>query len=130
MARQAIDIRKLDRPGGGYRILPSWRLSKSAYRRHKIDAWMPELAPSLQLGSQFRKGNINSEAFNKLYASELRSPRKQNLIKPLALLSLRKHLVLLCDSICGRHCPNRVLLQALEACRKSGVFHLNYDKAA
>ena len=88
------------------------------------------MAPSLQLGAQFRKGNINGDAFEKLYAAELRAPKKQNLIKPLALLSLRRRLVLLCGSSCESRCANRVLLEALEECRKGGVFHLSDEKAA
>ena len=114
MARHAISLKKLDRPGKGYRVLASWRLPKDAVREGKVDLWIPELAPRLTLVSELKKGAVSRSAFGKMYALQLRDPVSQDLLKPLALLSLRRNVVLLCDCRDSLLCSNRVLAEALE----------------
>ena len=70
---------------------------------------------------------MNGEAFEKMYASELRAPGKQNLIRSLALLSLRRKLVILCACPDEHTCRNNALAQALEECRRTGVFHIIHN---
>ena len=130
MTENMVSIRKMGLPGKGYRVFASWRLPKYAIKKGKVDLWIPELAPRLTLAHELRKGAVTWHAFKRMYALELRSSGKQNLLKPLALLSFRRNLVLLCGCPDGAPCPNVVLAKAILECRKAGNFRISFEKAA
>lgn len=112
----------MNKASSGYRILPSWRRPDRATYAGKVDLWIPELAPSLSLMRGYRLGKISWEDLSFMYSCELQSPSAQDYLKPLALLSLRRKLVLLCDCADSLTCPNLVLVSALEECRNQGNF--------
>ncbi|OGR81816.1 MAG: hypothetical protein A2902_06885 [Elusimicrobia bacterium RIFCSPLOWO2_01_FULL_64_13] len=124
MKARPIQVRRFKDAKGGYRVLASWRRPERAVREAKVDLWIPELAPRVGLMRSYRQGRIGWKELNELYACQLRSPEAQNLLKPLALLSVRRNMVLLCDCPGGTKCPNRVLIQELESCRRDGNFAL------
>lgn len=97
--------------------------------RRLFDVWMPALAPSPGLWDFYQSGRISWKDFFRKYLKELHSTAAQDVIKPLALMSLRRPVVLICECAgpnedCG--CPAPVLAQALEECRKSGNFVLSF----
>ena len=63
---------------------------------------------------EYRLGKIEWEELLDRYDSELHSLVMQNFVKPLALLSLRKNIVLLCDCHNRKKCPDRILAKALQ----------------
>ena len=130
MAKRIVSEAKSGRRGKGFRVLASWRLPKGALSGHKVDLWIPELAPRITLLSGFKRGRVGWKEFRESYAAQLRSPDKQDLLKPLALMSLRRNVDLLCGCPSGKFCPNTVLADALLECRKAGDFALSSRKAA
>lgn len=128
MANRPIVIRKLGKGTGKLRVLASWK--RPALRsRHKIyDAWVPGLSPSHTIRRRFESGIISWNEFVAAYLRELRSAVAQNRLKPLALLSLRRVVVLLCDCDRKKHCPTEILARAFEECRKSKHFVLSFPE--
>ncbi|HVE13429.1 MAG TPA: DUF488 family protein, partial [Elusimicrobiota bacterium] len=98
---------------GGYRVLASRKRGSQA-----ADAWAPQLAPSLGLLRSLRSGAALWEALLAAYEEELRGAAAQDVLKPLALLSRRKALTLLCDCPEDARCLHLVLARALEECRR------------
>ncbi len=95
-----------------------------------MDAWIPGLAPSYVLRKRLSLGLLTQKEFQTAYEKELRSSYALNLMKPLALLSLRRKLVLLCDcnskSISTSERPSHVyvLAKVLSSLRKKRDFSL------
>ena len=124
MKLQPIKLVKLAKATTGFRILPSWRRPDPATFARKVDLWLPELAPGLSLMNHYRQRNTSWEELSFIYTCELRVPSCQNLLKPLALLSMRRKLVLLCDCEGRLKCPNLILAQVLNDCRTSRDFRI------
>lgn len=118
----AIRIGRLGKATTGFRVLAARESPVLKMRKKFVDTWIPALAPSLPLWKNYRRKNLPWEEFNLRYLCELHSPCSQDLIKPLALLSLRKTVVLLCDCEDHLHCPTTTLAYAMEECRKNGNF--------
>ena len=120
-------MEKLGWNRNGYKILPSWKRPGGKTLR-AMDAWIPGLAPSYVLRKRLSLGLLTQKEFQTAYEKELRSSYALNLMKPLALLSLRRKLVLLCDcnskSISTSECPSYVLAKALSSLRKKRDFSL------
>ena len=115
-----IEIKTIKRGGKGYSVLASWRQPS---KKAAVDLWIPELAPRLTLMRNYRMGKIGWEEFSILYACQLLASSSQDYLKPLALLSLRRKLILVCDCPARcRHCPNRVLADAIADCRNKKNF--------
>ena len=108
-----------DRSGRGYRLSVSSRRPGG-----RVDAWVPELAPSHALRRLFRLGACSWRAFVDSYKRELSGALAQEALKPLALLSRRRALVVCCDCLQKRRCHHGALAEALERCRRSGRFAL------
>lgn len=97
--------------------------------RELFDVWMPALAPSLKLWDFYQSGRISWKDFSHKYLKELHSTAAQDVIKPLALMSLRRPVVLICECVGSNEdlgCPALVLARALEECRKTGDFVLSF----
>jgi len=90
----------------------------------RADVWMPGLLPSAALREGFAGKVLSRSRFAGAYARQLRGLVSQNFIKPLALLSTRKKVVLLCGcpGPCG--CPLQVLARAIRDCRARRDFAL------
>ncbi len=122
-----IVVEKLGQRGNGYKILPSWKRPGGKILS-AMDAWIPGLAPSYVLRKRLGLGLLTQKEFQAAYEKELRSNYALNLMKPLALLSLRRKLVLLCDcdleASPPHHCPSFVLAKVLSSLRKKRDFSL------
>lgn len=107
----------------GYRVLTrsTWprNLPKEA-----VDCWVKELAPPVDLLRHHQCG-LSPEAFAYVYNCHLRQPYVQNEIKPLALLSLRRRVTLLCGCSNVAFCHDKILVRALERCREERIFSLD-----
>ncbi|MBI4055360.1 MAG: DUF488 family protein [Elusimicrobia bacterium] len=125
MPRRSIQIKTLGTATGGYRVLASWKPLKKSARKKLVDVWIPMLAPSHALGRQCQCGEIEWSEFASRYLRELHTPSSQDILKPLALLSFRRPIVLLCDCPDHLRCPTAVLARALEECRRNGNFILS-----
>lgn len=121
--KNAIQIRTLDHPGAGYRLLASWKRPKGKVKK-SVDAWVPALAPSHALRRRYDCGIISWPEFATSYLKELRSPSAQDFLKPLALLSLRRKVVFLCDCAKPGPCPTRILTRVFMECRRRRDFSL------
>lgn len=84
--------------------------------------WFPEIAPSPSLSRKYRRNKISWDDLALNYKRELKSAAAAELLKPLALLSLRKQLVLLCDCKAKIRCPNRILAACLNELRENNDF--------
>lgn len=126
--KRSIRIEKLGRAGNGYRVLVSWKRPSEPLVKGAMDVWIPELAPSHVLRRRYEAGIHSWGVFCKRYGIELRSPFSQNMLKPLALLSRRRVLVLLCDCAERAHCPHKLLARAVDECRKRKNFTLGYRR--
>ncbi len=136
------------RTGGPYRILAFW-LKPPPRTRISLDAWIPALSPSCALRERLAAGLISWGEFVKSYRSELRAPSSQNLLKPLALLSLRRAVRVICprrfaarlrigDGKSGRlaaacPCPQdgcmaEILADVIKSIRMRGRFHLSPEE--
>ncbi|GEM_PF-3830788 len=120
--KHIIQIQRLDKEANGYRVLASWRHSKDAFVKKLVDAWIPELAPSRGLWNKYWADQMSWKMFVTGYLKELNSNKSQDLLKPLALLSLRQPVILLCDCLDPAHCPMTVLAKSLGACQRGGNF--------
>ncbi len=92
-----------------------------------MDAWIPGLSPSYVLRKRLGLGILTQKEFQAAYEKELNSDYALNLMKPLALLSLRRKLVLLCDcdsKTASASCPSYVLARVLSSLRKKRNFSL------
>ncbi len=92
-----------------------------------MDAWIPGLSPSYVLRKRLELGILTQKEFQAAYEKELNSDYALNLMKPLALLSLRRKLVLLCDcdsKTASASCPSYVLARVLSSLRKKRNFSL------
>ncbi len=122
-----IAVEKMGQRGNGYKILPSWK-RPSGKVLSAMDAWIPGLAPSYVLRKRLTLGLLTQKEFQAAYEKELRSSYALNLMKPLALLSLRRKLVLLCDCnskvLSTSGCPSYVLAKVLSSLRKKRDFSL------
>ncbi|MBI4063879.1 MAG: DUF488 family protein [Elusimicrobia bacterium] len=121
---QPIRVRPLAGAARGYRVLASWQYPEKFRAKHTVDAWIPALAPSHILRRWLAAGVISWSEFSRRYRRELGSPSSQDLLKPIALLSRRRAVVLLCDCRGAGRCPAQILSQALEDCRQKGSFVL------
>ena len=92
-----------------------------------MDAWIPGLSPSYVLRKRLELGILTQKEFQAAYEKELNSDYAINLMKPLALLSLRRKLILLCDcdsKTATASCPSYVLAKVLSSLRKKRNFSL------
>lgn len=126
MTKQVLQIRRLGEALSGYRVLASRKKPTISAAKIFFDAWIPELGPSERLWKSYRGNTVAWPEFKSSYLRELNSPESQNLLKPIALLSLRKPLVFVCDCEDHWRCPTTVLAQALEERRESGDFVLDF----
>lgn len=120
-----IQIKPLrSRPGGdGYRVLalPYW---PKGLRRDAVDFWAKGLAPDRELLKRRGRG-LPPVAYACIYRSQLRRPCSINRLKPLALLSLRRRLTLVCACPRPEYCHDRFLAEAMERCRKARDFKMS-----
>lgn len=119
-----IEVLPIGKAGAGYRVLASWRKPGGPASSKKIDLWIPELAPSIGLAASYRKRRIGWKEYSERYRWELRTPWSQDFLRPLALLSLRKKLVLLCGCENEGPCPDRILAEVLSECRRKRDFRV------
>lgn len=128
MIKHHVEIKKLGQKAQGYRVLASWKRPK-VLNQKCVDAWVPGLAPSHIIRERYEDGVVSWKEFAQMYQNELRAPSCQNFLKPLALLSQRRKVILLCD--CPKEssrCPTKILTQAAEECRKKKDFILEFSK--
>lgn len=125
MLKKSIRIKRLGSAKNGYRILTNRKRPQKSFFGKSLDVWIPQLAPSDSLWENYSKGKIEWEEFTSNYKRELHSLNSQDLLKPLALLSFRRSVVLLCDCMDPSHCPETIVAQSLEQCRKNGNFVVN-----
>lgn len=126
MIKHPIQVRRAGFGGPGYRVLVSRRPPRAVRGKKACDAWISSLAPSQPLWESYLSGACPWPAFVAGYRWELQGTAAQDTIKPLALLSLRRPVVLLCDCSCGSLCPTQVLAEVLAECRRSGRFVLSF----
>lgn len=104
----------------GYRvlILPTWPrgLKKSA-----VDCWSKDLAPAPEL-LKHRSCGLSPAAFDYVYRTGLARPCMQNQLRPLALLSLRRRIMILCGCPDPAFCHDKIVAEALETCRRGMEF--------
>ena len=128
MAKNPIKVRPLTEAGQGYRVLASWKLPKTRQAKKNVNAWIPALTPSHTIRRWLSSGVITWDDFAKRYRKELESPSSQDFLKPLALLSKRRTVILLCER--GQdheQCSARILARALKDCRRNGNFALSFS---
>ncbi len=122
-----ISVEKLGQHRNGYKILPSWKRPHGNALK-EMDAWIPGLSPSYVLRKRLDLGILTQKEFQAAYEKELNSDYALNLMKPLALLSLRRKLVLLCNCDSKTSpppsCPSYVLAKVLSSLRKKRDFSL------
>lgn len=125
MENHRVVVRGLGRSKQKYYVLTSWRDGARRRNGSKVDLWVPELSPALRLLSQARKGRLTWEEMLELYRKQLESAKSLDYLRPLALLSKRKSLVLMCACANGRRCPNRELARSIVQCRRRNDFALD-----
>lgn len=127
MKKQALQIRRFGEARAGYRVLTSRKKPPLRVSKNFFDVWIPQLSPSVGLWKNYQQRSISWPKFKNVYFRELNSIKSQNLLKPLALLSFRNPVVLLCDCEDHWRCPTAVLAEAIDVRRKSGDFVLNFS---
>lgn len=125
MVKRPVQVRKLGDARVGYRVLAAHRRPAGASREKVMDAWIPDLAPSAGLWKKARGNRIGWHDFKEAYGIELSRTASQNLIKPLALLSRRRAVVLLCDCADHLQCPSETLAESILKCRQTGNFRMD-----
>ena len=125
MVKKPVQVRKLGDAHDGYRILAARRKPAGTVNRKMLDAWIPALAPSPDLWKKVRTRRMQWRDFKEAYGLELAKPVSQNLIKPLALLSRRRSVVLLCDCDDHLECPSETLAENILKCRQTGNFRMD-----
>ncbi|MBI2069640.1 MAG: DUF488 family protein [Elusimicrobia bacterium] len=125
LIQDPIRVRSLGCSGPGYRVLAAWKRPKDFIVKKHFDVWIPALAPSHRLWELYASKNVPWTEFSARYSQELNAPSTQDILKPLALLSFRRPVVLLCE--CSNHlrCPTAILAKALAQCRENGNFVLS-----
>ncbi len=120
MARIQIKPLRSRSKRDGYRVLvlPEWpkRLKRSA-----VNCWAKDLAPAPNL-LKHRGCGLSAVAFDYVYRNGLSKPCMQNSLRPLALLSLRRRITILCDCPDPAFCHDRIIAEALEKCRQGMDF--------
>lgn len=104
----------------GYRVLvlPQW---PKGLKRSAVDCWAKDMAPAPDL-LKHRSCGLSAAAFDYVYRNWLSRPCMQNSLKPLALLSLRRRITILCGCPDSSFCHDRVIAEALEKCRQGMDF--------
>lgn len=125
MLKRPVRIQRLGKAVRGYRVFADRQRHSEAKRGRLFDAWIPDLAPRAALMDRYQSGVLRWEEFSETYKMHLQSTDCQDLLKPLALLSLRRPVVLLCNCADERRCPERTLAEALLECRRRGDFRLS-----
>lgn len=125
MLKRSIRIQRLGKAVRGYRVFANRQRCGSGKRGMLFDAWIPDLAPRATLMDRVQSGVLGWEEFSKTYKMHLQSTDCQDILKPLALLSLRRPVVLLCNCADERYCPERTLAEALLECQRKGDFRLS-----
>jgi uncharacterized protein YeaO (DUF488 family) len=107
--------------GEGLRIgtvrRPPRGVSKSDYSRmNYYDVWLPDLAPSASVISEFMKSNGSDAEWRKLerrYRAEMKKPEKARLLALLAALSHTTSLAVGCYCADERRCHRSILKSLL-----------------
>lgn len=107
----------------GYRVLalPYW---PKGLRKNAVDCWARDLAPEPGLLDHRGRG-LSPAAYAHIYRNQLRRPCVLNKLKPLALLSLRRRLTLICACPRLEYCHDRLLAEEIESCRKASDFQIS-----
>lgn len=116
---QIVPLRAVNKEEG-YRVLalPEW---PKGLKRDSIDCWAKDLSPDLDL-LKHRNCGLSALAFACVYRSLLSRSCMQNLLKPLALMSLRRRVTFPCGCTDPDFCHERIIVEALEKCRQGGDF--------
>ena len=128
--KRPIRIERIGKARRGYRVLITWRRPPDSHARRIMDAWIPELAPSHILRWRYDSGIYSWGTFLRGYGSELRYPFSQNILKPLALLSRRRVLVLLCDCADAAQCHHKLVARVVAGCRRRRNFTLRLGRSS
>jgi uncharacterized protein YeaO (DUF488 family) len=86
-------------------------ISKQNYACGYFDVWLPILAPSCALLSEFKKHAITFEVFTRRYQSEMRSADPSHVIQLVAAMALRQPVALGCFCLDPGRCHRSILYQ-------------------
>ena len=108
-------------PGEGLRLgtvrRPPRGVPKSEYaRRNFYDVWLPDLAPSAEVVSEFQKSDGGDKAWRKLerrYRAEMKQPGTDRLLSVLAALSHSTNFSVGCYCDDERRCHRSILRSIL-----------------
>lgn len=120
-----VFVEHFSHPCRGFYVLPFWSLSgKIRVKFSQVDLWVPDLSPNFQELNNYKSGGMDWNEFGSKYLEKLNKQSIQNLIRPLALLSLRKNVVLLCGCHLKKHCISLLLAEAIRECSSQKSFGL------
>lgn len=117
------------RPNEGIRIgaarqVPRAVRREDLQRRNYFDLWVPLLAPTSDLVSEYRHDKISFAAFGRHYKNQMKSPDSRQVIELLASISLFQPISVGCfcedESRCHRSLLRELILK--EAKRKASGF--------
>jgi uncharacterized protein YeaO (DUF488 family) len=98
-------------PDDGFRLLVM-RLWPRGVRKDTVDAWEPDLGPSRDLLSAFRRGRIEWEELARRYVDEMGG--RQELLERYRELARSRTVTLLCSCQDESHCHRTLLRAVLE----------------
>ena len=125
MIKRPIQVKHIRDACKGYRVLITKNQPQAHSHRKFFDAWIPELAPNIEIYQWCQDKKITWDDFKNQYLHDLNSADSQDLLKPIALLSLRRVVILLCDCEDKNNCRTKILADSLEQCCHAGNFVLN-----
>ena len=100
---------------GTVRFLPRGVRKNDYAKLNYFDAWLPQLAPSRELLSQFKKGSISVRVFFARYRREMKSTENRQLIRLLAELAQRTPIAVGCYCEDEAHCHRTILGKLIQA---------------
>jgi len=102
---------------GTVRRPPRGVLKKDYAKLDYYDVWLPDLAPSADLMSQFRSGpstEVRWKQFARRYRSEMNAPEKSRMLDVLAALSHQTNFSVGCYCENEQHCHRSILKKLLQ----------------
>lgn len=109
-------------PADGARVL-IMRLWPRGIRKERVDRWLRELGPVLELLRAFRAGRVTWPQYRRRYLAGLRRPEARTQLAEVRALARHGPVTLLCGCHVEARCHRSLLrdhLQALPAARHAG----------
>ena len=100
---------------GTVRFLPRGVRKEDYAKLNYFDVWLPQLAPSRELLSQFKKGSISVRVFFARYRREMKETEARQLIQLLAELARRTPIAVGCYCEDEADCHRSVLGKLIQA---------------